>query len=29
VFATPATATIIDQQDFNGDILTFIEEAEK
>jgi ATP-dependent DNA helicase RecG len=29
VFATSTTATIIDQHDFNGDILTLIEEAEK
>ena len=29
VFATPSTATIIDQHDFHGDILTLIEEAEK
>ena len=29
VFATPSTATIIDQHDFQGDILTLIEEAEK
>jgi ATP-dependent DNA helicase RecG len=29
VFATPSTATIIDQHDFTGDILTLIEEAEK
>ena len=29
VFATPSTATIIDQHDFTGDILTLIEEAGK
>ena len=29
VFATSTTATIIDQHDFNGDILTLVEEAEK
>jgi ATP-dependent DNA helicase RecG len=29
VFATSTTATIIDQHDFNGDILALIEEAEK
>ena len=29
VFATQSTATIIDQHDFSGDILTLIEEAEK
>jgi len=29
VFATTTTATIIDQHDFHGDILTLIEEAEK
>ena len=29
VFATPTAATIIDQHDFNSDILPIIEEAEK
>ena len=29
VFASPSTATIIDQHDFTGDILTLIEEADK
>lgn len=29
MFATPSTATIIDQHDFTGDIQTLIEEAEK
>lgn len=29
VFATPSTATIIDQHDFTGDVLSLIEEAEK
>jgi len=29
VFATPTSSTIIDQHDFQGDILTLIEEAEK
>jgi ATP-dependent DNA helicase RecG len=29
VFATSTTATIIDRHDFNGDILTLIDEAEK